>query len=178
MRSVKDLTTHLGDGDTITLNFLNVVRDTQVDLLERAGLYHKWDMCRFREFVQRLSTVGHRFQILPGCIAVRTCSERDLADGHVCSNCLKWLTLTETQIKYTGRIKCSELPGFNLELPWGIFSDFEDRCRFVQSQLHLGATPYPKPLPIECPKCAAVKIEFDGTAGKLNEPRQSRGFIG
>ena len=159
---MKDLTTHLGDGDTITLNFLNVVRDTQVDLLERAGLYHKWDMCRFREFVQRLSTVGHRFQILPGCIAVRTCSERDLADGHVCSSCLKWLTLTETQMKHTGQIKCSELPRFDLELPWGIFSDFEDRCQFVQSRLPLAATPYLKPIPVGRPKCAAVEFSSTG----------------
>jgi len=129
-RSVQDLSEELGTGDTVTVNYLNVVRDTQVDRLERAGLYQRKDICRFRVFVQELAAQGHGFRIAPGCIAVRTCSERDLADGRVCSNCLEWLTMAETGRVSRGQ-RCSERPGFDFELPWRIFGDVEDRCKFV-----------------------------------------------
>ncbi len=139
-QSVQELSERLGDGDTVTVNYLNVVSGTQVEVLERAGFYYRRDLCRFRMFVQELTAAGHKFRVAPGCVVVRTCSERPLAEGGVCTNCLEWLTAAENGT-YPEAQACLRQRDFAFELPWSVFGDAEDRCQFVLNALQIQRTP-------------------------------------
>ena len=135
LQSINILANVLNAEDVVTINYLNVVADTQIDVLERAGLYRRFDLCRFRRFVQSAATASSKsLRILPGCVAVRTCTERDLDDGEICTKCETWLIATE-QLLTVGTLPCARPTELSFGLPWTVLGDIANRCVFVRSRL-------------------------------------------
>lgn len=131
--SVAMLSTRLGARDIITINYLNVVEGTQISALETEGLYRRFDICRFRRLIRSLASSDPRSPtVLPGCVAVRTCSERALSDGQVCSNCEQWLVAKERLLD-ASELPCERTHCLDLTLPWGVFGDLANRRDFVES---------------------------------------------
>ncbi len=128
VRSYDALAPFLSRTDIVTVNYLLPAASTPIATLVGMGLYESPHMCSLRALMDRLRASGG-VVVEPGCVYTRTCVDDSQPSRNGCEPCVSFLTSLELGRPSNARqcVGSREAP----ELPWTIFGDIVNRCRYV-----------------------------------------------